>query len=194
VPPKRQKSPLAITPGYGGWAEVKWRAESPQEVVAYVRFESDDRLLLRPVELLVIEPWLRRHRELPLGRIENAVNANALARFDLLEGLPRELPRDDVPQFFLFKSAIAAGMSPRYRLERPTKRNLGDDFYRSVARAYADAVAWGLNPRKTLAADSGTPADTVARWIRKAREKHYLSPAEPGKASGVLTEESERNG
>ena len=41
-----------------------------------------------------------------------------------------------------------------------------------------------MNPRKTLAADSDTPADTVARWIGQARQRGKLSPAEPGKASG----------
>jgi len=191
---KRHDAPLEINPGHDGWAQVTWRAGEPAEIVAYVRFASDERLLLHPVELLIAEPWLRGHRDLPLSRIENATNANALVRFELLKGLPQELARDDVPRFFQFKQAIQRGMSGRYRLERPTKRRLGDDFYRSVAQAYADAVAFGLNPRKTLATDSGTPADTVARWIRRAREKHYLSPAEPGKASGVLPEESEQSG
>ena len=87
------------------------------------------------------------------------------------------------------KASIERGM--RYRLQRPTTRRLGDDFYRLVAKAYTDALAWGLNPRKTLALDSETPADTVARWIRKAREKGFLTAAEPGKASGALADQEE---
>jgi hypothetical protein len=92
----------------------------------------------------------------------------------------------DLDVYFSTAAQIRGERFQRFRLERPAKRRLDDDFYISVARAYADAVFAGLNPRKTLALDSDTPADTVARWIREARRRRHLSPGEPGKAAGVV--------
>lgn len=189
MPRKRSDSqPLVIVAGDGGWAELEWRG-----IVAYVRFVIDDerRRTLRIAELLVLEPWVRRHRDVPLSRIENAVHADAIVRSDLDKNLGVPLSRDDLETFFQMKESIAAGMSPRQKLKRPTTRRLGDDFYAEVARAYTDAVAFGLNPRKTLAEDADAPADTVARWIMKARKKGYLSAGEPGKASGAIPEASD---
>ena len=130
---------------------------------------------MKPAELRVTAPWLERHRELPLGRVENAAHANAIVRFELLEFIDERHEGVDPVDMYLMKQSVQRGMSPRYKLERPAGRRLDDEFYGLVARAYADAVAWGMNPRKTLATDSGTPADTVARWIGQARKRGKLS-------------------
>lgn len=164
-----------------------------------MRFVADDDLpvmpKLRAVELVVTEPWLHRHRELPLARVEHAANADANTRFDLGRQLDKTIGGNHVSVAFEMKKRISTRkLTPRYYLERPAKRRLDDDFYESVARAYAGAVAWGLDPRKTLAADSGTPADTVARWISTARKRGFLSSGEPGKASGALTERGSEDG
>lgn len=71
----------------------------------------------------------------------------------------------------------------RYRLKRPAGRRLGDRFYANVARAYRDAVARMLNPRQTIAADTGVADATVAAWVMEARRRGHLPPAEPGKVS-----------
>lgn len=128
---------------------------------------------------------------MPLSRIENAVHANAIVRYELEQHLGESLSIDELDKFFEYGARIEQGMSPRYQLSRPATRRLSDDFYVSVAKAYTDAVAFGLNPRKTLAEDADTPADTVARWIMKARKKGYLSPGEAGKASGAMTKASD---
>ena len=184
---RTDSQPLVLEPHFSGWVRATWHAE----LVAYVRFAPLDGfgLAWRVVALLVDEASVRRYREVPLARIEAAVNADALVKFDLFAHLEKSIG-DDVPSAFAMKDSIKVGMSPRHKLERPSTRKLDDDFYASVARAYADAVAWGLNPRKQLALDSETPADTVARWIRTARRKGYLSAAEQGKASGTVTEEA----
>ncbi len=186
--PRKDTQPLVVEPAPEGWARATWH-----DLEVDVRFEPDGVFSLRVVELRLREPWARRYREVPLSRIEHAVNANGFVKHELFQHLNSPLG-GSLDQFFEFKAAVKRGMSPRYKLERPGTRRLDDEFYAAVARAYADAVAWGLNPRKTLALDSDIPADTVARWIRTARGKGYLSQAEPGKASGVLTEESESNG
>jgi hypothetical protein len=166
----------------------------PDEIVGYVRFDVDDQQLLHPVEVRVTERWLPRLRDLPLSRIENAVNADPRIRLELTDGLAKPMNADPARFFATKKQVRGAELPPRHQLKRPAKRRLDDDFYVSVARAYADAVAWGLDPRKTLALDSETPADTVARWIRKARKKGYLTAAEPGKASGALSEKGGHDG
>lgn len=180
---------LVVTPGYAGWAKVEWRAGEPDELVAFVRFEADELHVLRAVEVRVLEPWLPRLRDLPLARIENAVNADAVTRFELVQNLRRSLHGQEPATFFAMRAAISGKeLPPRVYLERPAKRRLDDAFYIEVARAYAGAVAWGLDPRKTLALDSGTPADTVARWIREARRRGFLSEGKPGRASGRLSD------
>jgi hypothetical protein len=180
--------PLTILPGWGGWVQAIWRAGAADEIVACVRFTAErPEALLALIEIRLLEPSARRHRDLPLGRIENAVNADAETRFQLILDMPKEIPNNDPFEFFRVKAKIS-GSRVRYELARPAKRRLDDGFYADVARAYANAVHFGLNPRKALAVDSGTPADTVARWIREARARGKLSEAEPGKASGHVVE------
>ena len=167
---------------------MSWRHGRPDEVVAYLRFASNEAgHLLHVAGFRIVEPSLRLHRDLPLGRIENAVNAAPHTWFELHNKLGEELPGGDPIEYFRVKGMFEKARTSRLMLKRPAGRRLDDHFYAEVARAYADAVAVGLNPRKTLAADSGTPADTVARWIRTARQRGKLSEAQPGKASGVVT-------
>jgi hypothetical protein len=151
------------------------------------------------VELRLREPWIDRTRELPVRRIENAVRASADVQ-QMLRGRYKNAEPDfsdesvfyfglDVPAPTASASAsapvptITVAERARFRLSRPAKRRLDDDFYADVAIAYMAAVEAGLNPRKTLAADSGTPADTVARWIGQARKRGHLPPGEPGKVT-----------
>jgi len=179
----RDEQPLEVIAGFGGWAQATWKGGKGEAVVAYVRFREDATrgwLVMHLSELHVTEPWVHLHRELPLGRIENAVNANADLCLELHQHIDLD-PGPNLAQHFQMKAAIQKGI--RYRLERPASRRLGDEFFSLVAKAYTDAVAWGLNPRKTLATDSNTPADTVARWIREARRRGHLPPASPGKVS-----------
>jgi hypothetical protein len=91
-----------------------------------------------------------------------------------------------IPANRLAAVALAELLSRRrgpLKLTRPAKRRLPDEFYYDVSIAYTDAVEAGLNPRKTLAADSGAPADTVARWVGEARKRGHLPPGEPGKVT-----------
>jgi hypothetical protein len=121
--------------------------------------------------------------------------ADAVTRFELVQHIGESLHGQEPAAMFEMKAAISGKeLPPRVYLERPAKRRLDDDFYLEVARAYVGAVAWGLDPRKTLALDSLTPADTVARWIRESRKRGFLSAGEPGKASGTVLEEERSDG
>jgi hypothetical protein len=148
-----------------------------------VRFAVEGAAPLRIDELNITAPWVRRHRDLPISRVENAANADANLRAEISLKSKNRAPADRNQYVDLAQRTTGTRFTPelRYRLKRPAKRRLPEGFYAQVARAYLDAVAAGMNPRKTLAADSGVPADTVARWILKARKDGHLPPTTQGK-------------
>jgi hypothetical protein len=133
----------------------------------------------RLADLQVPEPSAALLRDVPLYKIEVAVNASRVILESLAEWIDDDAPAD-LPEAFKGRYR----RNPRHaRLERPTKRRLDEQFYRDVGWAYREAVARGLNPGKTLAEDSRAPRGTVNRWIAKARELGYLPPGEPGRVT-----------
>ena len=138
-----------------GWTDVTWKAGTDTFTAEVQLRRRGGRW--RIVDLHIKNPTPAALRSLSLTRVELAANALGVI--------------DD------------AMSKTRFRLKRPKGRRLPADFYEHVARAYREAVAAGLNPRKTLATDSDTPADTVARWVAEARRRGHLPPAQPGKVS-----------
>lgn len=118
-------------------------------------------------DLHVANPTGELLRDVPLARIESAVNASERMRRWVAEGVEQ-----------------AASRQPRRKLKRPAGRRLDRQFFVEVAAAYVDAIERGLNPAKTLAEDSDTPQGTVNRWIATARKPPYnfLPTTSPGKA------------
>jgi hypothetical protein len=186
-----------LTPGPAQWAELRWRSNpSDPDLVAYVRFELVDEKRWRVAELRMLDPTPVALRTLPLIRIEHAANADSVLTLALAIRRYEEQPAD-VPSWFrsntepvpehlvdrIYEWHERPSSEDRFRLRRPAGRNLGDGFYREVARAYTAAVAAGLNPRKALAEDAATPADTVARWTAEARRRGYLPPARVGRVT-----------
>jgi hypothetical protein len=174
-----EESRLSLAPGPAGWVEVTLPDSSP----VYVRFAlKPDRKTWRLDRLLLVDPTGDALRGFPLSRVEAAANANALVALGLAVGRNQDDPTD-VPGWFRKYRARAKTMEAagRYLLERPKSRRLDDAFYARVAEAYRGAVAQGLNPRQTLARDSGAAPDTVARWVGEARRRHFLPKGQPGK-------------
>lgn len=176
---------LSLAVGDGGWVRARFTPRDLPQQTVYVRF-APAKGRWRAVELRLDDPRQEILRSIPLSRIEHAVNASERGEsiagpvvFGLAIGHDNPSPTDLRAHF---KDKRRRIVSP-VRLERPGTRRLTDDFYKDVARAYGAAVAAGHNPRKALAEASATPADTVARWIREARRRGYLPPAEPGKVS-----------
>ncbi len=87
----------------------------------------------------------------------------------------------DVPAMFRGRPRGGMLLEDRPRLERPAGKRLDDDFYKRVADAYQGALTELLNPRQTLARDSGSAPDTVARWVKEARRRGYLPETTPGR-------------
>jgi hypothetical protein len=171
-----KRSDLKLAPGPGGWVHVDWGSGK-----AWVRFEKDEQNKLTHItELHLLEPTAESLRRVPLGRIATAVRANGQVQFMLAIGLDKEVP------VTMFSAFSGKGMDEpnRYRLKRTANRRLDDSFFEKVGRAYSDALIRGLNPRTTLAADTGFAVDTVAGWVLEARRRGHLPPAQPGRASG----------
>jgi hypothetical protein len=132
-----------------------WRAVTWEGGKAHVRLDAQNRI----TDVWVEDPTPEKLRKFPLSRIQ----ASVLEASEMLGG---------------------GGINNRrYRLKRPARRKLHETFYANVATAYRDAVVRGMQPRKTIVADTGAADATVAAWIMKARKLGYLPPAEPGKVS-----------
>jgi hypothetical protein len=155
-----------------GWVAASWyRADgSDGEVFVQFRLATAERWYI--ARLLLDVPTTAKLRDVPLARIEAAVNADPKLRKWIEAAAPEEIMK---------KARHAAAQRPR--LERPARHHLDDAFYERVAAAYRAAVANGLLPAKTLAADSDTPQGTVNRWIAESRRRGYLAPAEAGKVT-----------
>jgi hypothetical protein len=160
-----------------GWLRVSWkRADGSGDSVAVactISLQSGRWII---DALLAEEPTSQKLREVPMARIEDAINAAGPAIHEWLE---QAVDR----RYLELAREVAATHAKRRRLKRPAKRRLDDVFFLDVSFAYRDAVYAGLPPAKTLAAESGTPQGTVNRWIATAREKGFLPKAEPGRVS-----------
>jgi hypothetical protein len=169
----------AVVSGRNGWVQARWERSdgSKGRATAAFRRESADRWYIS--ELLVTLPTSELLRDVPLERIKAAANADPEVR----EWVEKSAPPLDI-------DAQGRPIWRRYRLKRPAGRRLDDAFYARVATAYLGAVAHGLPPAKTLAADSDTPPGTVNRWIAVARERGMLGKTTAGKASMVPGEVS----
>ena len=158
--------------GRRGYLEASWERADGTRGKAALSFRPSKAERWHVRDIWMREPTAEKLRDVPLARIEAAVNANP----SLHKWLDEANPDAIVP-------GRRSQAAKRPKLERPAGRHLDDDFYRRVADAYRAAVANGLPPSKTLAADSDTPAGTVNRWIAAARGRGYLPPATPGKAN-----------
>ena len=126
--------------------------------------------------LLIHAPTARKLQDVPLQRITNAINADAAIQEWIKQGTEPETVE-----------LMEHDAARRPRLKRPkSRRELDDGFYRRVADAYRGAVANGLPPAKTLAADSETPPGTVNRWIARARNAGLSGRSRAGKGDDLM--------
>jgi hypothetical protein len=70
-----------------------------------------------------------------------------------------------------------------YRKKRPGRKGHEPEFYEQVAKRYLALRADGVrNPTQTIAEEKHYSRDTVAGWVRRARELGYLPPGRRGRA------------
>lgn len=169
---------ISIVAGAGGWTKVSVEPN----VSAFVRFALNaDKRTWRAIELRIVDPTSDVLRSFPLQRVVTAANADWPLALGLSVGIAEEPPAD-LGAYFERSGRQNRG-DERYQLERPAGRRLDAAFYERVARAYREAAAAGLNPRQTLARDSGAAVDTVARWVAEARRRGHLPPGQPGRVT-----------
>lgn len=170
---------ITITPATGGWLHADWGTGH-----AWIRLARDRRDRLTKIrELHLVDPTSDMVRGVPLKRIDAAVTMRGagLIQMALAIGFDQEPPTLEALSQRPARSG--AKLERRYRLERPKGRRLGDDFYRDVAHAYQSAIAFGMQPRKAIVADTGAADATVAGWVGEARRRGYLPPGQPGKVT-----------
>jgi hypothetical protein len=167
--------PIRITPSSGGWLHADWGAGR-----AWLRLEKDRQdKLTRIAALHMPDPTPERLRDTPLKRIHAAVTMRGAGAVQLALALRINEPPPDLSS----RPKDGVRLSQRYRLKRPARRRLDDNFYKDVAHAYQSAVAFGLNPREAIVADTGAADATVAAWVGEARRRDYLPKGRPGKVT-----------
>lgn len=91
----------------------------------------------------------------------------------------------DSPQELPTKEAVGAG-NPSSRVagqaQHPGRRGHPDSHYRRIAARYIALLKVGVrNPTATIATEEFVNRNTVAGWLRGARDRGYLPPARRGR-------------
>jgi hypothetical protein len=178
---ERHDVELAFACGPGGWLQAIVNYGNNETTHVFVHFvRKHDHW--GPAAMWIANPTVAGVRAIPLHRIEIALAGSDTLSERLARDLEADVPPVGSPDFY---KAFEGYLVPekRFRLERPSRKHLGDGFFRDVARAYRSAAAAGLKPRQVIAGDTGSSPDTVARWVGEARRRGHLSKARPGKVT-----------
>lgn len=190
-----------IRAGNGGWVLL----EGPSERIAFrVEPDATGRYRVRELHLLDTgEPvtperlravrvgWLEQFANLPEERaaIEKSFARRpsldverAVATFDEIVA-PKTTGRVYEKTGSVVAAASASGVSG---LRAPFQRGYPPAFYERVAEAYREAQRRGgaghSKPIEVIAKEANVPRSTAARWVKEARRRGALGPADPGKA------------
>lgn len=193
----------------GRWDETDYRR-------AFVRFahdralppeafrrDADDRLRLdrdhpeaRSAFAVIREMHITFHdgigprlvRELPLARIEAAVNQPAY-RADVLDRslTPNvaHIPFRPLMPFYVrwLDAKPSSRRRPNLKLRIPEGRGRPDSFYAQVAERFAYLTTASQSPATDLAQANGVPTTTVHGWVKEARRRGLLPAGERSKGS-----------
>lgn len=192
---------LSTTSAPDGWIAVLSEGAAPEY---YVRCREDGQGGAEIVELLIAAPSrisAAALRDVPIGRIEAAINATPRLRDAALkaDGSPDPLlerlragtggPRDihvtvtdratATDSFSVGGSGVGASFDPP--LQRPDRSDPAA-FYARVAARYQALVAHTAKPGVAIAQEAGVPVGTARRWINEARRRGLLPPGRQGRA------------
>ena len=160
-------------PGDGERVVARFRCESPDGWAVAGQLSRTWRGLA--ITSLHVEPWVEVDTE--PGHITSS--------------LLRQIPTGGI-----LAAAQAAGISIQDAPASPPKRDekrqpgrqpLSDDLIRDVALRYLTETGPG-KPRgavQRLAEHYGKPAQTISRWVMRARADGWLGPAVPGREGGA---------
>lgn len=174
IPLGKQQSPMRRPPEYRGRATVKGAS------VVITELTLEDAAGVSADAL----------REVPLGEIRARLHRDVIDHpKEVLESCnevvfqPRRLTREERATRLREIEAVVAPL--RERAPRP-----GDDFYRRVAEAYLrflkdrprDPVIALTDELRSSRAHAALSVNTVTSWVRRSRERGWLSPAVRGAA------------
>ena len=182
-----RKTRLTFIPGPAGWVMAELQEEGGFLLSrSWVQFMRKDEAW-RPIALFLHEPTPESVRDVPMHRIEVAVNASAAVSAGLESQLKQSVPRPGSPEFvnlFMgYRRPDPEPLAPLPALKRPTGRRLDDAGYGTVAEFYREASARGLKPRAAIAEAAGASPDVAGRWIYEARKRGFLPPTRPGRVT-----------
>ena len=173
-----------------GDAWYEWRAQLPRGARVFVRVEPapDGRLALTGLR---IEGQLSAEllREIPVGRIEAAANAQLVVGQPAGAPVGSRPPASGPPGTYDDGWETAGGVlverpvsRRRLRVGETEGRGRPDSFYEAVAAAYRNLARRSSRPAAELAEEHGVPVTTAHRWVKEARRRGFLAPGRPGKA------------
>lgn len=128
-------------------------------------------------------------RDLPLSAIEVLANSPAIQEA-LLAGMNDanwEIAPDALLSQFQLRipSPGPTKLAPpttqsfvrkdRPRLRRPSTRRISDEFLRTIAEIYLEALARGDRPLVVIQEEAQVPRGTAAKWVGMARDEGFLA-------------------
>lgn len=196
---------MRLTIREAGWALLDPSASDPA-LVAVLRFERTSTGRLAVAEMVLarhpaVTPGALR--ALRLGQVE--LYANGPGREAILKALAdRETMTDDERGAVDAQQRADADTRARWgttaeagdaiegrapalplrsrvrslRLDVPEGQPKPDRFYREVARIYSDVAVGSTRPALDIAEANSVPRTTVHGWLKEARRRGFLAPAE----------------
>ena len=171
---------LDLRPGPDGWVMVN----DPKGTSTWICFRRNESGRWAAIAVFQLGPTIDRLRNIPLHRVEVAVNASD----DISAELDARLDESVAIGTAEFHKAFTGfmkpvGRLPKLRLKRPAGRLLEDSFYAEVAETYRAAAARGMKPRSAIAEAADVSLDVAGRWVHEARKRGYLPAGQQGRVT-----------
>jgi hypothetical protein len=144
----------------GDRLEVRYRREDPDDPTSAPIAINEVRLIL------------------PSGAAPSDIRRFGWVRWlAVADAVARWRPNDDSLGVAITDAGTRAlRLEGTLRKRRPGRRGHPAEFYKKIADRYIDLTARGArNPRAQIASETGKSIDTVAGWLRRARELGYLA-------------------
>jgi hypothetical protein len=135
---------------------------------------TPDRWIVDAVQFANFRVTARDLRDLPLGKIEAWINQ--LAQQGLVDVINAKL--SDTVAFGITGGTATWVPKPP---SAPAEGAKGDEFYQRIGEIYAKAALVSPRPAADLAEAWDVPLSSVHRWVRVARRRGHLPPAEKGR-------------
>ena len=175
-------TPLSVSRVDGVWL-MAGGGDLPLDVYFRCGINEAGRLYVRAMHVDATLPVTAATlRQIPIGRLEAAINARPPLRELALESAGKAQQASTGPQRSSAGDPIPIAADPsREPLTRPDGTN-PEEFYARVTQAYLDLVAHTNRPAVEIADEAQVPVATARRWIHEARRRGALPHGHQGRA------------